>query len=128
MLWVGLGGFFGANTRFVLATWLNHRLSDVTGWYVPFGTAIVNVTGSFLLALFLAWVAQRSQTPPALTLAVGTGFFGAYTTFSTYANESIDLLMSGDWRMGLAYIIASNGLCLLGVVLGLALAGRLYTT
>lgn len=124
-LFVGIGGFFGANVRYALSLWLNVRLATATGWQLPFGTAFVNITGSFLLALFLVWAAQRSNMPDALRLAIGTGFFGAYTTFSTYANEGVSLF-STDWRTGLGYIIVTNGLCLLGVVLGIALANRLW--
>lgn len=128
LLWVGCGGFFGANARYILSLWLTQRLSEWSGWRVPFGTIFVNVTGSFLLAFFLVWATQRGNVPQPVRFAVGTGFFGAYTTFSTYANESVDLIMGVEWRIGLVYIIASNVLCLLGVLLGLALATRLFTT
>lgn len=125
-LFVGLGGFLGANARYILTLILTERLTNATGWEVPFGTAFVNITGSFLLALFLFWAARSVGVDDRLRLLVGTGFFGAYTTFSTYANESINLITKEAWATGLGYIVMTNLLCLLGVVMGLTLASRLW--
>lgn len=125
IIYVGVGGFLGANARYWVSLWVNAWSGNMTGWRVPFGTAFVNITGSFLLAIFLVWSTQKIGFSDQMKLLVGTGFFGAYTTFSTYANESINLL-SGDERLtGILYIIATNGLCLLGVVLGITLMNRL---
>lgn len=137
MLYVGIGGFLGANARYIIAGWLTTRFLQTTGWHLPVGTAFVNVTGSFLLALFSVWVSRKGNFSPEFTLLVGTGFFGAYTTFSTYANESIALLtqrtplassVSTTWQTGIAYIVLTNVLCLIGVLAGIGIANRLWTT
>ena len=118
LLYVGIGGFLGANARYILSNWVVYRLSQWTGVSLPYGTAFVNITGSFLLAAFIVWAGKRSGFPDGVQLLIGTGFFGAYTTFSTYANETIALFRQ-DWRLGLGYMIVTNGLCLLGVILGI---------
>jgi CrcB protein len=120
-LYVGLGGFLGANARYILVTWLTPRLISLTGWSVPFGTAFVNITGSLVLALFLTIVA-KNQLSDDVRLFIATGFFGAYTTFSSYAVETIALFNDGKWLTGIGYIVATNGLCLAGVILGIAMA------
>jgi len=96
LLFVGLGGFFGANVRYILSFVLTEGIAKLTGWRLPFGTAFVNITGSFLLAVFLYWAGRRAGFPDSVRLLVGTGFFGAYTTFSTYANASINLILGGE--------------------------------
>jgi len=127
ILFVGMGGFLGANARYFLSLWITERMANATGWEIPFGTAFVNITGSFLLALFLFWAQSKADmVPDSIKLLIGTGFFGAYTTFSTYANESINLFQE-DWRTAVGYIVFTNIFCLLGVILGLWLANRLWT-
>jgi len=126
-LYVGLGGFLGANARYILSLLVTQRAANITGVALPFGTAFVNVTGSFGLALFSVWIARQAGLPDGVRLMIGTGFFGAYTTFSTYANESINLLNGGNTIAGWGYVIGTNLLCLLGVLLGLWLAGKLWT-
>lgn len=128
LLYVGIGGFLGANARHILATVITNMLVGKTGWPVPFGTAFVNTTGSLLLAIFSVWASREAGVPNNISLLIGTGFFGAYTTFSTFANESI-LLVNGDMPLaGWLYIISTNLLCLLGVVIGFWLAHRIWPT
>ena len=126
LLWVGTGGFFGAIARYSLSLYLSDRFPLISGKPIPAGTAFVNITGSFLLALFLCYASKRADFPAGVKLLIGTGFFGAYTTFSTYANESIKLINEGQWLTGLSYIIGTNLLCLLGVVSGLYIANRIF--
>lgn len=128
LLYVGMGGFLGANARYILSSWLTPALSDRLGWSLPYGTAFVNITGSLLLALFVVWASRRADLAQGVTLLIGTGFFGAYTTFSTYANESVTLFSEAGWRTGIGYMLLTNALCVLGVVLGIALANRIWTT
>lgn len=124
-LYIGIGGFLGANARYIISNWLTENLSTWLGWNVPFGTAFVNITGSLLLALFMVWSGVRLDLPSNLRLLIGTGFFGAYTTFSTYANESVDL-WHRDWRVAVGYIVMTNALCLIGVLFGLFIGNRLW--
>jgi len=124
-LFIGIGGFLGANARYIVSNWLTTSISSWLGLHAPYGTAFVNITGSLLLAMFVVWSGERLDLSSEMRLLIGTGFFGAYTTFSTYANESIDLWRS-DWRIAVGYILLTNMLCLLGVLLGLYLGNRLW--
>jgi len=118
---IGVGGFLGANARYFISLGIGALL----GRKLPYGTLIINVTGSFLLAVFLAWVAKQVHFEEAVRLLVTVGFFGAYTTFSSFANESIALFQDGNWFGGLLYILGTNALCLLGVVPGLWIGSKL---
>jgi CrcB protein len=121
ILIIGLGGFFGANLRYLVSMWAAERF----GTTFPWGTFIINFSGSFLLAVFIAWAGRHLSFDPRLRLFLAVGFFGAYTTFSTYANESIALLQAGDWIGGLGNVVGSNLVCLVGALTGLAVGGRL---
>jgi CrcB protein len=118
---IGVGGFIGANLRYWVSTWLVERL----GAAFPWGTLVVNVSGSCLLAIFFGWSANRIDLDPRVRLLIATGFFGAYTTFSTYANESMALLQAGDWLGALGNILGTNLVCLCAVLVGLAIGSRL---
>ncbi len=121
VLLVGLGGFVGANARYLLNLWM----SNWAGSAFPWGTLLINVTGSFALALFIAWAANRTTLIPELRFLFATGFCGAYTTFSTYANETIALFRDQQWLAGLSNILVTNALCFVAVLLGLLLGSRL---
>lgn len=126
LLYVGTGGFFGAVTRHLAATRVLTWLVAVTGWSFPFGTLFVNVTGSLLLGAFLRWSVGRLESGDGLLLLVGTGFFGAYTTYSTFAVESITMLRSGAFGSAALYIIGMLTACLLAAGLGYGLADALF--
>src|SRR6266404_8086913 len=115
-LYVCLGAIFGAAARFFL-THLSSELSHHHGF--PYGTLVVNVSGSLLVGLVLAWTADRAHLSDHWRLLLATGFCGAYTTFSTFAFESVGYVKEG--RMGLfaANLLANNILCLLAVFLGI---------
>lgn len=121
---IGMGGFLGANARYFMGMWITDRFQSVH-WGIPYGTLFVNVTGSFLLALFYTWVERRLQFPESLRLLIATGFFGAYTTFSTYAVESVNLLREDNFLGGLSVILLTNLFCVLGVFLGIFMGTRL---
>ncbi|MBI5444446.1 MAG: fluoride efflux transporter CrcB [Deltaproteobacteria bacterium] len=117
-LWVGLGGFVGANVRYLVAN-LARRLLGVG---FPYGTFFINVSGSFALGLVLAAVAERAfPHADELRLALAVGFLGAYTTFSTYEYECHALLKDGEWALALANMFGSLLLGLVAVRLGIAL-------
>lgn len=118
---IGLGGFVGANLRY----WISGIAAERLGQSFPWGTLVVNITGSFLLAVFLNWVANHVSVDSRLRLLLTIGVFGGYTTFSSYANESIALAQSGDWAGAIWNILGTNVLCLLTVVLGVSIGSRL---
>lgn len=118
---IGLGAVLGANLRYLVSVWAVGQF----GAGFPWGTVIINVTGSCLLAVFLAWAANHTTLDPRLRLLVATGFFGGYTTFSTYANESITMFGMGNWLGAIGNIVGTNLVCLVSVVAGLAIGSQL---
>ncbi len=125
LIYVGLGGFLGANARYLLTIWADELMQARWGFF-PFGTLLVNILGSFALALFGAWFAARTGLSPQLRLLVGAGFFGAFTTFSAFANESFSLWESQGTTAFLLNVALNNGLCLAGVAFGVLFGQRLF--
>jgi CrcB protein len=115
---VAVGAMLGANLRFVVANWAAGRF----GTDFPYGTFIVNVSGAFVIGVFLALLASRSGVNPLWRPFFVTGFLGGYTTFSSYAWESLLMAEDGAWLRVVAYVGGSNVLGLLGVWLGATLA------
>lgn len=125
LIYVGIGGFFGANARYVLSLWVDDVLA--LRWApFPYGTLLVNVIGSFGLALFGLWFSARAGMSPQLRLLIGAGFFGAFTTFSTFANDSVSLARDSETALAILNLLLNNGCCLLGVALGLFLGHRFF--
>ncbi len=104
LMLVGLGGFFGAVSRYVVGTLVANRWG--TGW--PYGTFIINITGCFIIGFFLTLTAERFTVGEAWKLLFPVGFVGAYTTFSTYEYETVKLIESGAWARALSYVALST--------------------
>lgn len=119
ILLIGLGGFAGAIARYALDGAVSARLAGGFPW----GTLVVNVSGSFLLGLLFVLSAERSILPADVRGPVLVGFIGAYTTFSTYALESLALAQAGAMTLALANVLGSVVLGLLAVSAGV-LVGR----
>lgn len=118
-LLVGLGGFIGAIARFEVARAIGALFES----RFPWGTFAINVSGSFLLGVLGVIVAQKTAPDSeALRLALGVGFLGAFTTFSTFEFETHALLDDGSWVMALANMTASLLLGLVAVRAGIVLA------
>jgi CrcB protein len=115
LLAVGGAGFAGAVARWAVGLWFGRWMLAF-----PLGTLVINVTGSFLLGWFATFVDRRGAHE-MLKLAIGTGFVGAYTTFSTYMWESNRLMERGALYEAWANIIGSIVLGLLAVYLGVRL-------
>lgn len=114
----------GANARFILSTWVTAGLNTLLRVDFPYGTLFVNAVGSFLLAVFTVWFTNLINPDDNIRLLVGTGFFGAFTTFSTFSHESISFFQSGNTITGIGYILLTNLICLSGVLMGIWVASR----
>src|SRR3954465_8031874 len=117
-LWVGVGGFVGANARYILGNWIVGRL----GPGFPAHTLIINVSGSFLIGVILTLLTERLEVDPAWRLLLVVGFLGGYTTFSSYSFEALGLLRGGDWVAAAGYMLGSNVLGLVACAAGVVLA------
>jgi len=118
---IGIGGFLGANTRYLVAGWAARRF----GATFPYGTFIINIGGSFILGFFMAFLRDRAFIHPNYRLFFAISFLGAYTTFSTFTYESLRLLQDGSVLLGLANVFGSVVVGLLGVFLGFVLGGMM---
>lgn len=117
-LLVGVGGALGAISRLVVSSWLAQRLDP--GF--PYGTFGVNLTGSLVLGFIMTLSIERTVLPPEVRTLVAVGFVGAYTTFSTYSYETVQLLLAGSiWRAAVN-ILASTAAGLVAVLAGMVLA------
>ena len=118
-LWVALGGAAGAAARYGVAQWAGARW----GWTFPWGTFVVNVTGSLAIGLLMALLIGRGADP-AYRLLLVTGFLGGYTTFSAFSLETLSLLETRRYGEAALYIGGSVLLGLVACFAGLAV-GRL---
>lgn len=116
--WISLGALLGANLRYLLSKIVT-RLSDAA---FPWGTLLINVTGSLVLGFFLVWTTERVLANPMWRWLVAIGFCGSYTTFSSYAFETMAYFEQGHWTLFAGNILANNLLCLGAVLAGAALA------
>jgi CrcB protein len=117
-LWIALGAVVGASARYFLSGYVARNVSST----FPYGTLIINITGSMLLGFFLIWTEERVLVDPRWRLLLAVGFCGSYTTFSSYAFESFAFMEQGQWVAMSANVIANNLLCLGSVIAGAALA------
>ena len=123
MLMVGLGGFFGAISRYWLGGWVQRRFGE--GF--PLGTLTVNLVGCFLIGLAMHLALNKEWVSPNLRFLVVVGFLGSLTTFSTFGYDTLHLLEKGAWRQCLASVLANVLVGLIAVVLG-RLVGRWITS
>jgi CrcB protein len=118
-LLVGVGGFLGANARFVVARVVGAMFET----RFPLGTFVINMSGSFLLGI-LGTIAAEKVMPDseAMRLALGVGFLGAYTTFSTFEFETHALFDDGSWLTAATNMAASLFVGLVAVRAGIVAA------
>jgi CrcB protein len=121
--WVGIGGFLGANARYWIGGWIQERW----GTEFPWSTFVINITGSFILGLFVTLVSERYivRNVLPLRLLIAIGFVGAYTTFSTFELETLTLVQTSSWIRAFANAFGSLFAGFLSVWLGVVLARRL---
>ena len=112
---IGVGGFVGAISRYLVDGWV----SDATAATFPFGTLVVNASGSFVLGLLFAMANERAVLPPEIRGPLMIGLIGAYTTFSTLMLESWRLIEDGSIALALINLAGSGLLGLAAVWVGL---------
>jgi CrcB protein len=117
-LFIAIGAALGANARYLVGLWAANRL----GAAFPYGTLIVNITGSFLLGFVITLTTERLAFSPETRLLLAVGFLGSYTTFSSYTVESLGLLRDSGLWPGLLNIVANNLIGIICAVLGVYLA------
>jgi fluoride exporter len=118
---ISIGAVLGANARY----WIGGWAADRFGTTFPYGNLIINVFGSFMVGIIITLMTERFIVDPSWRIFIAIGFFGSFTTFSSYTFESLALILSGQWILGLFNLFGSSLLgglaALLGILLGRAL-------
>jgi fluoride exporter len=115
---ISVAAVAGANLRYFLSRFAAKGL----GIAFPYGTLFINIVGSFIVGWFLVWTTERVLVDPRWRLLVVIGFCGSFTTFSSYAFESMAYFEQGQWGLMLANIFSNNILCLGAALGGMATA------
>ncbi len=118
---VALGGALGALTRYGVDHAVERRASGLFPW----STLVVNASGCLVVGLLIGALVDRHHAPAWVRAALVVGFCGAYTTFSTFAQETLDLAEARDYVVAVANVSASVTLGMAAVLVGNAL-GRLF--
>lgn len=103
--WIGCGGALGALGRYDIGQYI----SVLAGTKFPLDTLLINWVGCLFLGFFLTFTPMHWRLNTNLALAIGTGFTGAFTTFSTFSVENIHLLLQGQLSWMASYIVLSLG-------------------
>ena len=119
-LLIALFGAIGTLARYGLQGVVQIRIGST----FPYGTLLVNLTGCFLLGLVGQLTLNRIIVPPEWRMAIAVGFFGGYTTFSSFGWETAKMFEAGEWLRASSYVAASVVFGLLLSVAGIRLANR----
>ena len=115
---ISVAAIVGANFRYLLSRFAAKEFGPV----FLYGTLAINIVGSFIVGFFVIWTSERVLVDPRWRLLVVVGFCGSFTTFSSYAFESMSYFEQGQWGLMLANVLSNNLLCLGGALAGMALA------
>lgn len=120
ILLIAIFGAVGTLTRYGLQGLIQFR----AGGAFPYGTLLINLTGCFLLGLIGQFTLNRMLISPDWRVAITVGFFGGYTTFSSFGWETAKMLEDGEWLRATTYVAASVFVGLFLSVAGIRLANR----
>ena len=122
-LWIFIGGGLGSLARWVCSGWIARTVGETFPW----GTLVVNVSGSLVIGLFFTLTQPDGRwfVRPSFREFFMLGICGGYTTFSSFSLQTLNLAEDGQWFKAGANCVLSLGLCLLGVWLGHLLASTL---
>ena len=121
ILAIAAGGAVGAVLRFLMS----NGIYGLLGRGFPYGTLAVNVLGSLLMGFLYILLLERVSTGPELRAALLVGLLGAFTTFSTFSIETLNLIEQADYMKALINMVASVAACVLAAWLGLTLGRQM---
>jgi len=113
--WICLGGAAGTGARYLLSGWTTATFGAAFAW----GTLVVNVLGSFLIAVLMVAANEANLLSPTLRLALTTGVMGGFTTYSAFSYETMLCFQQGAWGTGALNIVVTVVGCLVACLLGL---------
>jgi len=109
---VALGGAIGALCRY----WVSSTLMPVTQYKFPYATLSVNVAGSLLMGVLYVLIVEKGGLPDQARNLLMVGFLGAFTTFSTFSLDALNLWQNGNQFLALVYVVSTVVLCLLAII------------
>ena len=115
---ISAGAIVGANARWMISRYAAKILTPI----FPYGTLFINVAGSFIVGFFMIWTTERVLVDPRWRLLIVVGFCGAFTTFSSFAFETVAYFEQGQWLLMATNFLTNNFLCLGAALAGMALA------
>ncbi len=115
---ISVAAIVGGNLRFLLSRLAAREFGPI----FPYGTLVINILGSLIVGFFVIWTTERVLVDPRWRLLVVVGFCGSFTTFSSYAFETMAYFEQGQWGLMLTNVLSNNLLCLGGALAGMALA------
>ena len=118
ILLVAIGGAVGSIARYLMAS----SIQTATGWEFPVGTVLVNLLGCFLIGILYVLLVARPDPRHDLRALLMVGVMGGFTTFSSFSLETVTLAMNGNYTGATLNVVISVAACLVGTVLGIALA------
>ena len=118
LLTIAIGGGLGSIARFVIS----REMVNWLGNYLPYGTLTVNVAGSLALGYIITFFFDRPELSSALRLGLTVGFLGAFTTFSTFSFESLQLLLDGSVWRAFFNVVLNAAACIVMCYLGMQMA------
>jgi CrcB protein len=119
-LYIGIAGGLGSMSRYWLGNWVSRQWGDKLG--LPLGTLSVNILGSLLMGLLVGIAVTRGDFDARTRLVLGVGFLGGFTTYSSFAMETVDFLEKRSPAAAASYIaltlMCAGFACFVGVVIG----------
>lgn len=115
VLLISFGAVLGANARYWIGDWAARQWGNS----FPYGTLLINLSGSLIMGFFMAYFMGQLNLDPRWRLVIAVGFLGSYTTFSSYTLESINLITAGKLISGMVNLFGSATLGALALILGL---------
>ena len=116
--YIAIGGAVGSVTRYLVGMAIQQRV----GTTFPFGTLVINITGSFLLGFLLRTTFSTVTLSPEQRALLTTGFCGGYTTFSTFSFDTAGMIEDGSYARAATYLVLSVGVSLVATFAGFAVA------
>ena len=118
---IAIGGALGTLLRF----WMSSGIHSFLGRGFPYGTLVVNVSGSFVMGFLYVFILEKMEINTEWQAALMIGLLGAFTTFSTFSIETMNLIEAGDISKAGLNIILSVSLCLIGCWMGMVLGRQI---
>ncbi|HWQ70147.1 MAG TPA: fluoride efflux transporter CrcB [Patescibacteria group bacterium] len=122
VLLVGIGGFLGSVARYLISGYVQDRMGEI----FPFGTLAVNVIGCFVIGGLSELAEARAFLSPETRALIVIGVLGGFTTFSTFGNETVNLLRDGEWVFAAMNLLTHAVLAIGAVWVGRATAHAIW--